>query len=197
MLDLESATDIASVKIYNVVTNVPSDKDRLRGAEIRVGNVNSFSYNPACATNLPGDAVITATCAATGRYVFVVQPRSDTCLHFTEIQVFVMGCISCAAGKYSTTEGATAIDTCDDCAAGKFSAAAGAGACDDCAAGKFSTTEGATAVDTCSACTAGKYSAGATGALACIFTPPSPDTCYGAAVMIDLLNARYPFCVHM
>ena len=115
----------------------------------------------------------------------------------TEGATAVDTCLDCAAGKFSTTEGASAIDTCLDCAAGKFSAAAGAGACDDCAAGKFSTTEGATAVDTCSACTAGKYSAGATGAVACVFTPPSPDTCYGAAVMIDLLNARYPFCVHM
>jgi len=103
MLDLESESNIASVTIYN---RVDGWWDRIQGAEIRVGNVNSFDGNPACASNLPGDAVITVTCGATGRYVFVVQPRSNTCLNFAEIEVFVMmGCISCAAGKYKAAAG--------------------------------------------------------------------------------------------
>jgi hypothetical protein len=59
--------------------------------------------------------------------------------------------------------------------------------------GKFGQT-GATSASaaTCSLCPAGKYSAGATGAAACVLTAPSPDTCYGAAAMIDLLNASCP-----
>ena len=116
-LDLESATNIASVEIHQKSDWSSSVLDRLRGAEIRVGNVNSFAGNPACASNLTGDAVITATCAATGRYVFVVQPRSDSCLHFTEIQVleqvlFTTGASTCATvcgdGKRAGAEG------CDD-----------------------------------------------------------------------------------
>jgi hypothetical protein len=68
-----------------------------------------------------------------------------------------MRCSVCPAGKFSTTEGATAIDTCLDCAAGKFSAAVGASVasvCADCEAGKFS---GATGSSVCANCTAGKY----------------------------------------
>jgi hypothetical protein len=110
MLDLESESNIASVTIYNRANcgwmSIRECQERFQGAEIRVGNVNSFDGNPACASNLPGDAVITVTCGATGRYVFVVQPRSNTCLNFAEIEVFVMmGCISCAAGKYKAAAG--------------------------------------------------------------------------------------------
>jgi hypothetical protein len=123
MLDLESESNIASVTIYN---RVDGWWDRIQGAEIRVGNVNSFDGNPACASNLPGDTVITVTCGATGRYVFVVQQRPscpfcNPCLHFAEIEVFT--CTSCPAGKYKAVAG---INTaCDDCVAGKYSATAG------------------------------------------------------------------------
>jgi hypothetical protein len=158
MLDLESEYEIGSVRIFSIGDNAANT---LSGAEIRVGNINSFDGNPTCASNLPGDIVITVTCAATGRYVFVVQPRPDTCLQFSEIEVPIrLGCIGalCSAGKYGQT-GATSASAA-----------------------------------TCSLCPSGKFSAGATGAAACVLTSPSPDTCYGAAVMIDLLNARYPFC---
>jgi hypothetical protein len=154
MLDLESEYEIASVRIFNI-----EPFESLSGAEIRVGKVDSFDGNPTCASNLPGDSVITVTCGATGRYVFVVQPRSDTCLHFSEIEVPIrLGCIGtlCSAGKFGQT-GATSASAA-----------------------------------TCSLCPAGKYSAGATGAAACVLTAPSPDTCYGAAAMIDLLNASCP-----
>ena len=109
MVDLQAEYQIASVRIYNRVSNW-AVHDRFQGAEIRVGNSNSFDGNQACATNLPGDPVIAAVCSATGRYLFVVQPRSDTCLHFAEIEVYESGtsaagatsCTSCVAGTYSS-----------------------------------------------------------------------------------------------
>jgi len=127
MLDLESEYKIASVKIYNVDWDY---LDRLRGAEIRVGNVNSFAGNQACALSLPGDAVVTFTWSATGRYVFVVQPSSDTCLHFAEIEVSTVSstCTSCVAGKYAA---ASASTVCTNFPTGKISAA-GATACSNC-----------------------------------------------------------------
>ena len=135
MLDLESEYKIASVKIWN---RPDGQLARLQGAEIRVGNVNSFAGNQACASSLPGDAVVTVTCSATGRYVFVVQPRSDTCLHFAEIEVSTVStvsstCATCVAGKYAA---ASASTVCTDCPAGKISVA-GATACSNCEAGKY------------------------------------------------------------
>jgi hypothetical protein len=134
MLDLESEHRIVSVKIYNRADAGAPGFDRFQGAEIRVGNVNSFHGNSACASNLPGDAVIIVTCRATGRYLFVVQPRSDTCLHFAEIEVELATyyCIACAAGKYAAAAGST---VCTSCEAGKYKAAAGVNiACDQCEA---------------------------------------------------------------
>jgi len=97
-------------------------------------------------------------------------------------------CTACDAGGFKDTNGSAA---CTLCSQGKYSAA-GASVCIDCTAGKFSDAVGASVASTCGACGAGKYSAGATGAAACVLTPPSPDTCYGAAAMIDLLNASCP-----
>ena len=102
-LDLESEHKIGSVRIYNR-PNWPEGLDRFRGAEIRVGNVNSFDGNPVCASNLPGDAVITVTCGAAGRYVFVVQPRSDTCLHFAEIEVYPVGALGWTGAQDNTAK---------------------------------------------------------------------------------------------
>jgi hypothetical protein len=70
-------------------------------------------------------------------------------------------------------------------------------ACRSCPEGKYNPDTGSNSAGACRSCPAGKFSAGATGAAACVLTPPSADTCYGAVVMIDLLNARYPFCVCM
>jgi hypothetical protein len=114
-LDLESEYEIASVKIYNRPATSDSEAaiwgfppghnsfERFQGSEIRVGNVNSFNGNPTCASNLPGDAVITVTCGAKGRYVFVVQPRSDTCLHIAEIEVFTCSGTTTAPPNPTTT----------------------------------------------------------------------------------------------
>ena len=71
-------------------------------------------------------------------------------------------CDLCAAGKYSTTEGADTLSACQSCRAGKYSSAAGAGlnetlVCSSCAPGSFSTAVGAVA---CAACSPGSYSAG-------------------------------------
>jgi hypothetical protein len=130
-------------------------------------------------------------------------------------------CVSCSAGTYSPQKGAVLWSTCGDCVKGKYSAAGAAqctpctdhsttsstastsssfclcvegytgnhNGCSACVLGTFKPVKGDEA---CTSCAAGKYSAGATGAAACVLTPPSPDTCYGAAAMIDLLNASCP-----
>ena len=100
-MDLESEHRIVSVKI---IARTDCCADRIEGLEIRVGNMLEWSDNHACATILPGDDGIFVGCAATGRYVFVVQPRSDTCLNFAEIEVLSLNigsCAACAAGKHS------------------------------------------------------------------------------------------------
>jgi hypothetical protein len=102
-MDLGSEHKIVSVKII-ARTDCYDCANRIEGAEIRVGNIQSWSDNQACATILSGDAGIFVGCAATGRYVFVVQPRSDTCLNFAEIEVLSLNsgsCVACAAGKHS------------------------------------------------------------------------------------------------
>ena len=85
MVDLQTAMWVGSVKIYNR----NGWFSRISGAEIRVGHETSWDANPTCATNLPGDAVINVDCNAVGRYLFVVQPRADTCLNFEEIELLL------------------------------------------------------------------------------------------------------------
>jgi hypothetical protein len=84
----------------------------------------------------------------------------------------MMGCISCAAGKYSAvgaslctdcaagkflgSEAKTSATDCGNCVAGKYSSA-GAAVCTDCAAGKFFGSPEQTS-DVCTNCAAGKYS---------------------------------------
>jgi hypothetical protein len=77
-------------------------------------------------------------------------------------------CSDCIAGKFSTTEGATAVDTCLGCPAGKFSTTEGASAVDtclDCVAGKYKSTQGVNTA--CDDCVAGKYKAAAGVNTAC------------------------------
>ena len=84
MIDLGVPVSIESIKIYNRIEG----HYRLQGAGVRVGNSTEFHENPECASGLGFGPVIDTPCLATGRYVFVVQPRADSCLHFMEIQVF-------------------------------------------------------------------------------------------------------------
>ena len=105
-LDLEKEISIDRVRILNLmVSGVEAAEGaeltaKLAGAEIRVGNVETYDGNPACATNLPGDYVIDVPCVTSGRYIFVVQPQASmvfdgqevaTCLHLSEINVFTNG----------------------------------------------------------------------------------------------------------
>ena len=83
-IDLGQHVSIESVKIYN---RLDVDLHRISGSEIRVGDSDDFDQNPACQTNLTGSAVVDVPCLASGRYLFVVQPRADTCLHFAEIEI--------------------------------------------------------------------------------------------------------------
>jgi len=180
-LDLESEYEIASVRIFNM------EPVALVGAEIRVGNVDSFDGNPACASNLPGDSsVITVTCGATGRYVFVVQPRSDTCLQFSEIEVPIrLGCIACPAGKISADVGASAAAACVDCGPGKYSTAEGSSDASDCVACALTNADslaGSTDESACF-CKPGFYGDGVTSCVACEagkYFPPTSLTCSGA-----------------
>ena len=117
MLDLVSEYDVVAVKIWNRVDKL----SRLAGAEIRVGNdATSFRGNRVCASSIPGDAVVTGTCPQTyrGRYVFVVQPRNNTCLHFQEIEVTAWNlqkaCVACPA--LSTAPAGSQLANCS-CAA--------------------------------------------------------------------------------
>jgi len=79
-------------------------------------------------------------------------------------------CVSCTAGKYSATTGATTVNVCVNCGAGKYSATTGASVCVDCGAGKYSATTGATTASVCVDCGAGKYSTtvGATSSTVCL-----------------------------
>jgi hypothetical protein len=61
-------------------------------------------------------------------------------------------CQDCAAGTYSSHEGATTADTCISCAAGTYSSA-GQSTCISCAAGTYSSA----GQSTCFACAAGEY----------------------------------------
>ena len=99
-MDLESEHRIVSVKIIARTDFA----DRIEGLQIRVGNLLAWSDNHACATIRSGDDGIFVGCGAIGRYVFVVQPRSDTCLNFAEMEVLSLNigsCVGCAAGKHS------------------------------------------------------------------------------------------------
>jgi len=72
-----------------------------------------------------------------------------------------VACGNCAAGKYSTTLGASSSDTCGNCAAGKYSTTLGASSSDtclDCIEGKYLESTGNDA-DNCIECADGKYSA--------------------------------------
>ena len=100
LMDLESEHRIVSVKIIARTDFA----DRIEGLQIRVGNLLAWSDNHACATIRSGDDGIFVGCGAIGRYVFVVQPRSDTCLNFAEMEVLSLNigsCAACAAGKHS------------------------------------------------------------------------------------------------
>ena len=191
MLDLKSEYEIASVKIFN-----REPFQSLSGAEIRVGNIDSFDGNPACVSNLPGESVITVTCRATGRYVFVVQPRSDTCLHFSEIEVPIrLGCIACPAGKLSVAVGASAAAACVDCGPGMFENATGSSACKTCGANADSLPGSPNERScfckagfygdgtSCQACQAGKYTYSHTAAfLTEKENPPEASRSYSSLV---------------
>jgi hypothetical protein len=136
-----------AVKKNKQPTHTPGGPGRLRSwsgpvetdfqGRLRFSYANRPDGNPACASSLPGDDVITVTCRATGRYLFVVQPRSDTCLHFTKIEVFELvnpdsrDCIACEAGKYSA---AAASTVCTDCPTGTYSPTVAADTCLSCPA---------------------------------------------------------------
>jgi hypothetical protein len=112
MLDLESERRIVSVTINaRLISGESCCADRMVGAQIRVGNNKSWDGNQICASNLPGNAVIDVECNAVGRYVFVVQPRSDVPLNFAEIEVLTSGRRSCVI--YALGSGAPQ-QSCDD-----------------------------------------------------------------------------------
>jgi len=94
MIDLQREIRIHSVKIHQSIDIAVQNLWRIEGAEIRVGNVNAFDQNPACAANLTAELVIDTPCVATGRYVFVVQliAANNKCLHFNEIEIFAHPC---------------------------------------------------------------------------------------------------------
>jgi hypothetical protein len=108
MLDLESEYEIASVRIFNM------EPFALVGAEIRVGNVDSFDGNPACASNFPGDStVITVTCGALpappGRSLLLWAPLAGStdesaCFckpGYGQVSSAIASCETCVAGTYS------------------------------------------------------------------------------------------------
>jgi len=102
MVDLQREFKINSVIIYNVAEQ--SNHWRIEGAEIRVGNVNAYDQNPACAVNLTAYSVMDTPCIATGRYIFIVQLHavSNKCLHFSEIEIFAHACQERALRSYAS-----------------------------------------------------------------------------------------------
>jgi hypothetical protein len=208
MLDLKSEYEIASVKIFN-----REPFQSLSGAEIRVGNNDSFDGNPACVSNLPGESVITVTCGDTGRYVFVVQPRSDTCLHFSEIEVPIrLGCIPCPAGKLSVAVGASAAAACVDCGSGTFENATGSSACKTCDANADSLPGSPNERScfckagfygdgtSCKACQAGKYTYSHTAAfLREKENPPEASRSYSsiAGGALSMLDSGDAWCAYI
>ena len=67
-------------------------------------------------------------------------------------------CVSCAAGKASSSAAATAESACISCAAGKYNEELGQTECGDCGAGKFLGASGS-ATNVCADCTEGKFAA--------------------------------------
>ena len=96
----------------------------LVGAEVRVGNGESFSDgdHTVCATiqessqsNLFSGThrYLDLACKATGNYIFLVQPNPK-CLTLSELEVVGIrhGCTKCAADFYSDRAGSTSCSSC-------------------------------------------------------------------------------------
>ena len=83
----------------------------------------------------------------TGKYLYVAGNGSRICL-------------ACAAGKYSSTNGATGSETCSACPVGTYSSASGsvdAMVCEMCTTGTYTTASASTSNASCDSCQPGKY----------------------------------------
>ena len=119
-VDLQKSVSISSVRIFNL----PGWGSRLDGAEVRVGDTDSFAANMRCATvtvRFDGsEPWFDLECLAVGRYLFVVDPQGD-CLHFEEISIQAAGLwraetvtISGLTGSTTATSASLAVTTCAD-----------------------------------------------------------------------------------
>ena len=76
-VDLGKPVAIRGIRLYNRADGDCAQCHRLQGVDIRVGNSSSWDNNPVCAGNLPQEWLHYIACEAVGRFLFVVQPRSD------------------------------------------------------------------------------------------------------------------------
>ena len=90
MVDFQESRVISVVRVYNRMDCCP---ERLEGFEIRVGNsVESWNDASVCASEIRAPAasdnfLVTVSCQAEGRYLFIVLPGSSKILSLTEVRV--------------------------------------------------------------------------------------------------------------
>jgi hypothetical protein len=154
-------------------------------------NSNSAEGSSACQCNSGFYGSQQCTCCASGTYKTILGSEA---------------CTKCLAGKYSTAQGATSIDTCQPCppnsysSEGWFACECNAGyhgstyqiednttyGCTACAAGTYKTSDGlqtSASTSQCTLCSAGKYSAstGQTSATTCTACLPNSNSPEGSS----------------
>lgn len=112
-----------------------------------------------------------STCLECDPGQFAPESRMSTCLSCpagTYTDAAASECTLCPAGTYRNAIEGAGVSSCGDCAAGRYSTVDGAVSCVACPAGTANVNTGATTLDACLDCVAGEYSGeGASGCDTC------------------------------